>query len=227
MNDAPRPSSLARFERASGTLDERLSAALAKVALAARHELRRSAARNGLSAVQAQILAVLSREGPPSPRLRRAGALEIGVLASRLGLTQPTVSDSVAALEAKKLVRRRPDPADRRRVRVEASAAGRRLGGRLVLWPDLFREGLEGLSAPEKEILFRTMQSVIVSLLDRGVIQEARMCRTCAWFRPNVRRDPRRPHLCALVGLPLGPATLRVDCPDHRPAAAPAKGGRA
>ncbi|HXG61745.1 MAG TPA: MarR family winged helix-turn-helix transcriptional regulator [Planctomycetota bacterium] len=217
MNDDVRPSALARFERASGSLDERLSAALAKVALAARHDLRRAAARDGLSAVQAQILAALSREG----------ALEIGALASRLGLTQPTVSDSVAALEARRLVRRRPDPADRRRVRVEASAAGRRLGGRLVLWPELFREGLEGLSEADKEILFRTMQNVIVSLLDRGAIQEARICRTCAWFRPNVRRDPRRPHLCALVGLPLGPATLRVDCPDHRPAAAPPRGGRA
>jgi DNA-binding MarR family transcriptional regulator len=198
----------ADFEGASGSLDERVAAALAKVSLAARHELRRAAAREGLSAVQAQVLAALVRERDS----------EMGTLAARLGLTAPTVTDAVAALERRGLVRRREDPEDRRRVLVRATARGRRLGVEMSLWPDLFRESIGALAPGEKEVLFRFLVRLIVSLLRKGVIQDARMCATCAYFRPDVRADRRYPHYCALADVPLGPATLRVDCPEHRPA---------
>lgn len=200
------------FERTSGPLDERLAAALAKVSLAARHELRRAAAREGLSAVQAQVLIVLAREGP----------LEMGDLAGRLGLTAPTVTDAVAALERRGLVRRQEDPQDRRRVLVRAAARGRQLGAEMSLWPDLFREAIGALAPGEKKVLFRFLVRLIVSLVRKGVVQNARMCATCTYFRPKVRADRRYPHHCALADVPLGPETLRVECPDHQPAAAAA-----
>jgi len=45
----------------------------------------------------------------------RGGPLTVGELASRLGLTLPTVSGMLADLDRAGLVERRPDPADRRR----------------------------------------------------------------------------------------------------------------
>ena len=45
----------------------------------------------------------------------RGGPLTVGDLASRLGLTLPTVSGVLADLDRAGLVERRPDPADRRR----------------------------------------------------------------------------------------------------------------
>src|SRR5580658_616802 len=45
----------------------------------------------------------------------RGGPLTVGELASRLGLTLPTVSGVLADLDRAGLVERRPDPADRRR----------------------------------------------------------------------------------------------------------------
>jgi DNA-binding MarR family transcriptional regulator len=194
------------FEKTSGTLDERIAAALAKLALAARHELRQRAADEGLSAVQAQVLTLLTREG----------SLEIGSLAVRLSLTPATVSDSVAALERHSLVQRHPVLKDRRCVRVVATPRGRGLGSSLALWPELFGQGIAQLSEAEKQIFYRVLNRMVLSLLERGVIQEARMCMTCVHFRPNVHEDPRRPHHCALVDVPLGLSTLRIDCPDHQ-----------
>lgn len=194
-----------RFERESGTLEERLSAALAKVALASRHALVRRAAQDGLSAVQAQVLSVLVREG----------SIEAGPLAARLGLTGPTVSDAVAALERKGYVRREQVAGDRRRVRVCATPFGAAIGTRLALWPEILLHGLEPLSEPEKAVLFSALSKVILSLLDEGVIQEARMCATCSHFRPLVHPGSPEPHHCALVDVPLGPSALRIDCPDH------------
>jgi DNA-binding MarR family transcriptional regulator len=49
----------------------------------------------------------------------RGGPATVGELATRLGLTLPTVSGVLADLDRAGLVERRPDPADRRRTIVE------------------------------------------------------------------------------------------------------------
>jgi DNA-binding MarR family transcriptional regulator len=49
----------------------------------------------------------------------RGGPVTVGELASRLGLTLPTVSGVLADLDRAGLVQRRPDPADRRRTIVQ------------------------------------------------------------------------------------------------------------
>ena len=49
----------------------------------------------------------------------RGGPVTVGELASRLGLTLPTVSGLLADLDRAGLVERRPDPADRRRTIVQ------------------------------------------------------------------------------------------------------------
>ncbi|HEX7992659.1 MAG TPA: MarR family winged helix-turn-helix transcriptional regulator [Streptosporangiaceae bacterium] len=52
----------------------------------------------------------------------RGGPLSVGELASRLGLTLPTVSGVLADLDRAGLIERRPDPADRRRTIVQIMA---------------------------------------------------------------------------------------------------------
>lgn len=67
------------------------------------------AALQGLSPTETKALDVLDREG----------ALTAGELAARTGLAPPSVTGLVARLERKGLARRSPDPADRRRVRID------------------------------------------------------------------------------------------------------------
>jgi DNA-binding MarR family transcriptional regulator len=193
------------FETASGDLDTRLAQALAKLALAGRYALGRAAGRAALSPIQALLLDHLARRGPAS----------VGELARLLGVTPPTISDSVAALERRGLVERRSLPADARRVLVHPTARGRRLGLSRGSWLAPFRDLVAGLSPADKTVLFGLLLRLIAALVARGVVRDARLCPTCAYFRPYAHADPARPHHCALVDLPLGRAHLRVDCPDH------------
>jgi DNA-binding MarR family transcriptional regulator len=56
--------------------------------------------------------------------LNRAGASTAGVLSSQLGRSTGAVTHMIDRLEKAGYVRRKPDPKDRRRVVVEASASG-------------------------------------------------------------------------------------------------------
>jgi len=97
--------------------DEELAA---RVHSAALHLLRRLAQDDratGVSAPRLSALSVLVFGGPRT----------IGELAGIEGVTPPTMTRLVAAMVADGLIDRREDPADRRVVRVQASAAGRSL----------------------------------------------------------------------------------------------------
>jgi DNA-binding MarR family transcriptional regulator len=97
--------------------DEELAA---RVHAAALHLLRRLAQDDratGVSAPRLSALSVLVFGGPRT----------IGELAGIEGVTPPTMTRLVAAMVADGLIDRREDPADRRVVRVQASATGRSL----------------------------------------------------------------------------------------------------
>ena len=73
----------------------------------------------------------------------RGGPVTVGELASRLGLTLPTVSGVLADLDRAGFVERRPDPADRRRTIVRIPCAQAALIG----------EWLDGAAAPLARVL--------------------------------------------------------------------------
>lgn len=196
---------LEAFHESSGPVDARIGAALAKLALVGRRALDRSAATRSLSAVQALILECLARRGPQ----------QVGALASLLAVTAPTVSDAIAALERKGLVRRGPVCRDARGVEVRLTPKGRKAAGRQAGWSDVFRQAVHTIAPEEKAVLLRLLLGIIAELVARGVVRDARMCVTCEYFRPYAHSDGPRPHHCALVDLPLSDDHLRVDCPDH------------
>lgn len=73
----------------------------------------------------------------------RGGPLTVGELASRLGLTMPTVSGVLAELDRAGLVERRADPADRRRTIVQFAP------GQI----DLIGQWLDGAASPLARVL--------------------------------------------------------------------------
>jgi DNA-binding MarR family transcriptional regulator len=194
---------------ASGDTAAPVVTALNKLALALRTGAWDAAAATGLHPTQAQVLAVLAS---------RATGLRVGRLAEELGVTQPTVSDSVAALVAKQLVERGADPTDRRATIVRLTETGRRHATELATWPDAMLAATDDLDEDEAATLLRLLVKMIRALQERGAIPVARMCVTCRYFSPFRHPATDQPHHCNLVDSAFGDSRLRVDCAEHEPA---------
>lgn len=195
-------------QEADGTA-ARVVTALNKLAMAMRTTARRRSGDHGLHPTQAQILTLLAA---------RRGGLRLGELATELGITSATTSDSVTALERKRLVRRRRSLDDARAVRVVLTAAGQRQAATISEWPDAMLHAVDDLAPWEQADLLRVLLKMIRSLQDRHAIPAARMCVTCRYFAANAHPGAARPHHCNFVDAPFGDHELRVDCIDHEAA---------
>jgi DNA-binding MarR family transcriptional regulator len=191
---------------APGSLDARLAAALERLAVADRALRQAQVTPVGLSPIQLQILTAL-RDLPP---LRR----RVTALARELGVTQPTVSDAVASLVAKGLVRREPVTGDRRGGALLLTPAGRKVLADTTALEQVLAGTLAGLDDEAKATTLAVLLACIAALVADGVITVARCCTTCRHFR----RRPGGPMHCALLDRPLPPSELRVDCPEHEAA---------
>jgi DNA-binding MarR family transcriptional regulator len=193
-------------------LDTKLVAALERVGQALRVELRERAAQEGLTPTQAQIVLRLGSEQP--------GRRRVGALAAALDVRQPTISDAVAALERKRLVKRRPDAADARAATLRLTARGLAVADRLGSWDERARAELRRLPDEERRRSLSLLLDLIAGLQRAGVVGVARTCPTCRFFRFEERPGAANPHHCALLDIPLGPGDLRLDCPEHEQSAA-------
>lgn len=188
------------------TLQERVTAGLAKIAMAIKSRAWREGGHHWLPPLQAQTLRLLYRRGEQETT--------VSVIAGELAVTMPTVSEMLRVLLAKGLIRKIQSKEDHRVYRVQLTAKGRREAGRLSEWPYL-KAATADLSQDEQVTLLRATLKVIRSLQEQGEISVARMCVTCQYFRPNVHKDADNPHHCDYVNAPFGDHFLRIDCPDH------------
>lgn len=190
-------------------LPARIATGLAKVGLALKLQAWRAGGERGLTPLQGQVLASLMAE---------RGSARPSVLASRLGVTAATISESVSALASKGFVERRADPDDGRSSLVSLSAKGRAEARQAAGWPDFLSSAVEVLGDAEQEVFWRGLMKMIVTLQQRDEAPASAMCLTCVHFRPEAHRDARLPHHCALVDAPLGHRHLRLECTDHEEA---------
>ena len=148
---------------------------------------------------------------------RHAG-LSVKDLSSLLGVSQPTATDSILALERKALVEKRPDPADGRAVRVVVTDAGKALVRSGDKAPGAVGQAAAALDDADQEQLLVQLVSVIRQLQEQGSIPVQRMCVGCRYFRPYAHADAARPHHCNFVDAAFGQQDLRIDCRDHETA---------
>ena len=191
-------------------VDAKIVAALERLSQVFRVRLREEAWERDLSPTQARFLIYLLYH---DVELRR-----VSQLAREFDLTQATVSDAVASLETKGLVRRELWPEDRRVVTLWLTPDGEKLAATLSEWADPVREHLKRFLPEEREAVMRFLIGLIGSLQRSDLITVARMCVTCRFFRQDIHPGEASPHHCALLDVPLGRADLRVDCPEHEPA---------
>jgi DNA-binding MarR family transcriptional regulator len=188
-------------------VDRKIAAALERIAQGMKVMLWDEAKSHGLSPLQAGVLTSLLYMPEGSGR--------VGRLAREFHVSQPTMSDAVAALGRKALVRKRRATADSRASTLTLTAEGRAVAVRLSGWNETLRRSLEELPDEGKVPIMRFLFGLIASLQQAGFITVARMCITCRFFRPD--GDPAQPerHFCALLKVPLAESALRIDCPEH------------
>jgi DNA-binding MarR family transcriptional regulator len=190
-----------------GDVDSKIVVALERLGQVFRILLRGRAQEYGLSPIGAQFLVYLLHH---DVELRR-----ISQLAREFRLTQATVSEAVASLEAKGLVSREHWPEDRRVMTLRLSTEGELVATDLATWADTVKEHLDPYSSEEKEVVMRFLMRLIGSLQESGAISVARMCLTCRFFQRNAHQGTGSPHHCRLLDVPLGGSELRVDCPEY------------
>ncbi|MDP8948133.1 MAG: MarR family winged helix-turn-helix transcriptional regulator [Actinomycetota bacterium] len=188
-------------------VDTKIAAALERLGQVFRVLLRERAQEYGLSPIGAQFLVYLLHH---DVELRR-----VSQLAREFRLTQATVSDAVASLEAKGLVGRELWPEDGRVMTLRLSTRGELVATELSSWADTIKEHLDLYSSEEKAVVMRFLMRLIGSLQASGVITVARMCVTCRFFQRDAHRGTGSPHHCQLLDVALGGPDLRFDCPEY------------
>lgn len=187
-------------------LPERLHDGLERLASLQRLEQWQAAGPQGLNPTQFAILRLLKR---------RAQGSRIKTIARELGLSQPTVTDSLLALERKGFIARESDSRDRRASLIQPTADGRAALASVEGQMPRMESALASLSRKEQAALFHIIIKMIRALLQDEAMPTQRMCVSCRHFRPQAAPGSMKPHYCEFVRAHFGSADLQVDCGDH------------
>lgn len=188
-------------------LPAKLVAALDRLARALRQQRQAAASRLGITPLQGELLRTLA-DGPPPEAV-------VGLLARELGVSQPTVTDSLTALERKGLVLRSRTRPDQRRTRLELTSAGQELVAALTAADHEVIAAVSGLTPEQQATAYVTMLELIQRLVATGLIEVARTCLTCRYLATV----PGSGRHCLLLDMALPDTELRVNCPEHEPVA--------
>lgn len=190
------------------SLNYRIREGLSRVATAMRVDEWERAKATGLNPTQLAILSLL--EG-------RKDGLGVKEIAAHLGVSQPTATDSINALDKKGHLEKRAGEADRRSIEVHLTPTGL-AALQHDTGPKLAEQAVGSLDDGEQQQLLITLVKMIRHLQEQDAIPVQRMCVTCRYFAPFVHSDGKRPHHCHFVNASFGQRELRVDCRDHEQA---------
>lgn len=196
-----------QVEEAHASLQIRIRDCLERVSGAMRADLRSVSHGVGLSPTQAGILAFLAGRAKAGCRMKE--------IAAHLGVSQPTATDSVSALESKGFIQKASARDDARVVLVQITAGGRRTLKSIYGADSATVDSISSLSDADQVRLYLSLVKLIRHLQHADAISVQRMCVDCKYFRPNIYNDASKPHHCAFVNAAFGAQDVRLDCSDH------------
>lgn len=161
--------------------------------------------REGLKPTQWEALRFLSRAN----RFSRSPS----AVTAYLGMTKGTVSQTLAALERKGLIKKVRVPIDRRNLAIELTGKGKAL---------LNKDPLADLEAtacriPKQQMadLGDGLQGLLTEALRQRDGRPFGACKTCRYFQPNAAGG--KPHRCGLLEEPLSMQDSELICVEQEP----------
>lgn len=134
-----------------------------------------------------------------------------GAVTAYLGMTKGTVSQTIGALERKKLIKKVASPTDRRSLRLDLTRKGK-----AQLAKDPLGEldaAVRGVNAGEQEELATALGQLLNDALLRRDGRPFGACRSCRFFLRDA--DDGRPHRCGLLDQPLSEADSELICVEQ------------
>lgn len=187
-------------------IDENILSALERIYTASRSALQQTGHAHGLSALQAQIITFIYRRSTAT----------FTQLAQHLSVSKPTISDAVATLLDKRLLKKTINKLDARGYNLTLTQKGRTESIVLGSYAAPFLDSVRMLSPPQKTALWEALLHLLRTMELQGLIPHQRMCVTCTHFAREFKGSD---YYCRLMNLPLPIADLRLDCAEHERAA--------
>jgi DNA-binding MarR family transcriptional regulator len=192
----------------------RIVSAISRVASVMRSGMWEFATAENLNPVQAEILQLLHA---------RSHGVRLSWLAAQLSISAASVSDSVAALVAKGLVRKARAEDDGRAAALFLTEPGAHLAARIGGAVGFADAAAAALPPAMQANLLTGLLKLIAELQKTERFPELRACPSCRHFEANKYPGQAAPHHCALVNAPLPISFIRIDCAEHAPADLPAQ----
>jgi DNA-binding MarR family transcriptional regulator len=140
-----------------------------------------------------------------------------GALTRYLGATKGTISQTVKALERKKLIEKSGRPGEKRSVVLRLTQAGRSMMTRDP-WSAI-AESCDALGGKTRRRMDRGLADVLAQEITRRLAPSFGRCATCRFWRAEARVDDvLGPHLCMLYDEPLSETETAQICIAHEPA---------
>lgn len=124
----------------------------------------------------------------------------IGAIAKRFSIAPATASRIVDNLEKKGLVERTRSEQDRRSVRVELTAVGKRTIRKIMEIVARLEGYAHRLAEEEQGALAKGLEEILQSFHREGYLASFGVCRSCPFFEEDAYPRAPKPHLCRLTG---------------------------
>lgn len=195
--------------RNPSSINRRIREGLSRLATTMRIDDWQRAKAAGLNPTQLSILELI--EG-------RSDGMSVKDIAAHLGVSQPTATDSIIALERKGLITKTSSTADRRAVNITLTDDGLSALQKDNAPLSVAEQAAAALAAGEQENMLLMLAKMIRHLQEIEAIPIQRMCVNCCYFVPFAHTDAERPHHCNFVDAAFGQRDIRIDCHDHETA---------
>ncbi|MFC1500353.1 MarR family winged helix-turn-helix transcriptional regulator [Candidatus Zixiibacteriota bacterium] len=198
---------MAVFDQAhrAESLPARIALTLLENGVAAQASKTIAARNEGLPTLQASLLIHM--------HTFNGNGSTVGVLADRMQLTPPTISDSMKALVRKGLLTRKKSEEDGRVAYFHLTNKGHELAYRLQTWADPIEESIRGLTRKQQLDLLGALTRVLRDQVDAGFAPAEAMCVSCGYFR-TVSEEGQR-FYCERRDELISLEELCTDCPNH------------